>query len=139
MNQDVPQLSQDLMLTCTDQWGREVDVPTTLSYRREDPYALTLAFHANGGDVTWIVSRTLVLQGLATPVGDGDVRVRPGRGGVQPTAILEFTSPDGSLVARARTQELQAFLARTFAVVPVGSESAHVDIDGLLTALLDAA
>lgn len=139
MDQSIPQLRQDVTLTCTDQWGREVAVPTTLGYRLDDPYALTLSFHASGGDVTWIVSRTLVMQGLARPVGDGDVRVRPAAGVVEPTAELEFSSPDGSLVAHARSHELKSFLSRTFDAVPAGSESRHLDIDGLLTALLDAA
>jgi len=139
MDQSIPQLRQDVTLTCTDQWGREVAVSTTLGYRREDPYALTLSFHASGGDVTWIVSRTLVMQGLVQPVGDGDVRVRPGHTGAEPTALLQFSSPDGSLVAQARSHELKSFLTRTFDAVPAGSESSHLDIDGLLTALLDAA
>ena len=32
---------------------------------------------------------------------------------------------------------LQAFLARTFAAVPVGTESEHLDLDGLIADLLN--
>jgi len=141
MNQQptTPVLSQDITLACVDPWGRNVDVPTTLGYRKNDPYAVTLTFHSNAGDVEWIVARTLLLQGLASPTGDGDVRVYPSiDDNARAVAVLDFSSPDGRLVAQACTHELQSFLARTFAVVPVGTESEHLDLDGLITQLLAA-
>ena len=139
MNQQptTPVLSHDITLACVDPWGRNVDVPTTLGYRKEDPYAVTLTFHSSAGDVEWIVARTLLLQGLATPAGEGDVKVYPSiddEGSA--VAVLDFSSPDGRLVAQANTHELQAFLARTFAAVPVGTESEHLDVDALIVGLL---
>lgn len=132
-----PALSQDISLSCLDPWGRTVDVPTTLAYRERDPYAVSLTFHSNSGDVEWFVSRTLLLQGLAQPTGDGDVKVYPSIGeDAHAVAILDFSSPDGRLIAQASSHELQCFLARTFASVPVGTESEHLDIDGLLADLL---
>jgi hypothetical protein len=139
MNQQptTPVLSHDITLACVDPWGRNVDVPTTLGYRKQDPYAVTLTFHSSAGDVEWIVARTLLLQGLATPAGEGDVKVYPSiddEGSA--VAVLDFSSPDGRLVAQANTHELQAFLARTFAAVPVGTESEHLDVDALIVGLL---
>lgn len=132
-------LSYEITLTCVDPWGRNVAVPTTLGYRREDPYAVTLTFHSQAGDVEWIVSRTLVLQGLATPSGEGDVKVYPSiDDAAEAVAVLDFCSPDGRLVAQASSHELQTFLARTFAVVPVGAESRHLDLDSLIADLLGA-
>jgi hypothetical protein len=139
MNQQptTPVLSQTISLDCVDPWGRNVDVPTTLTYRRTDPYAVTLTFHSGSGDVEWIVARTLLLQGLAAPSGEGDVKVFPSfdQDG-QPIAVLDFSSPDGSLMASACAHELQSFLARTFAVVPIGTENDHLDIDRMIAGLL---
>ena len=139
MNQQptTPVLSQDIVLACVDPWGRDVDVPTTFGYSTQDPFAITLTFHSSVGDVAWILARTLLLQGLAAPAGDGDVTIRPSIDDTgRAVAVLDFCSPDGRLVARACTGELQAFLARTFAVVPVGTEHHHLDVDGLIAELL---
>ena len=133
-----PVLSHDITLACVDPWGRNVEVPTTLGYRSNDPYAVTLTFHSSAGDVEWIVARTLLLQGLAAPAGEGDVKVYPSiDDDASAVAVLDFSSPDGRLVAQANTHELQAFLARTFAAVPVGTESEHLDLDGLIADLLN--
>ena len=135
-----PALSHDISLACVDPWGRHVAVPTTLGYRSEDPYAVSLTFHSGSGDVEWVVSRTLLLQGLAAPAGEGDVRVFPSIDeDARAVAVLDFCSPDGRLVAQADSHELQSFLARTFASVPVGTESEHLDLDGLVEALLGSA
>ena len=132
-----PMLSQEITLACVDPWGRNVDVPTTLGYRQEDPYAVSLTFHSHTGDVEWVVSRTLLLQGLAAPAGEGDVKVYPSIDErARAVTILDFSSPDGRLVAEASSREIQGFLAKTFAAVPVGTESRHLDLDGLVAALL---
>ena len=132
-------LSQDILLSCIDPWGRVVDVPTTLGYRADDPYAVSLLFHSGAGDVEWVVSRTLLLQGLAAPCGDGDVKVYPSIDeDARAVAILVFCSPDGRLIAQADSLSVQSFLARTFQLVPVGAESRHLDMDALIAALLGA-
>ncbi|MEX0429124.1 SsgA family sporulation/cell division regulator [Nocardioides sp. DS6] len=132
-----PALTHDITLSCVDPWGRTVDVPTTLGYRQEDPYAVSLTFHSHTGDVEWVVSRTLLLQGLAAPAGEGDVKVYPSIDErARAVTILDFSSPDGRLVAEASSREIQGFLAKTFAAVPVGTESRHLDLDGLVAALL---
>ena len=132
--------SQDITLACVDPWGRNVDVPTTLEYRADDPYAVSLTFHSSAGDVEWMVARTLLLQGLAAPTGDGDVKVYPSiDDDARAVAVLDFSSPDGRLVAEACTHDLQTFLARTFATVPVGTESQHLDLDALIAGLLSSA
>ena len=132
-------LSQSILLACVDPWGRVVEVPTTLGYRADDPYAVALVFHSASGDVEWVVSRTLLLQGLAAPTGEGDVRVYPSIDeDARVVAILDFCSPDGRLIAQADSLSLQSFLARTFELVPVGTESGRLDLDGLIAALLDS-
>lgn len=132
-----PVLTHEITLSCVDPWGTPAEVETTLGYRTDDPYAVSLLFRSAGGDVEWVVSRTLLLQGLAAPVGEGDVKVYPTVGGDgSPVAILDFSSPDGRLVAEADSSEIQEFLSRTFSLVPVGTEGRHLDLDALIAALL---
>jgi hypothetical protein len=132
-------LSQGILLSCLDIWDRKVAVPTTFGYRADDPYAVALVFHSASGDVEWVVSRTLLLQGLVVPCGDGDVKVAPGvDDSGRAVAVIEFCSPDGRLTAHADAAVLQSFLARTFDLVPVGAESRHIDMDLLVASLLDA-
>jgi hypothetical protein len=50
--------------------------------------------------------------------------------------IIELSSPDGELMAQARTTDVQQFVNRTLTQVPSGSESANVDIETLVEALL---
>jgi len=130
-------ISHDIELWCFDPWGRSVRVPTTFGYASSDPYAVSLTFHSGTGDVEWVVSRTLMLQGLAAPAGEGDVKIQPEFDERhQPVAVFDFCSPDGRLVARADSHEIQLFLARSFAMVPVGTESRHLNVDVLIARLL---
>ena len=132
-------LTHDINLSCVDPWGRSVDVPTTFGYQADDPYAVSMTFHAGSGDVSWVVARTLLLQGLASPAGEGDVKIYPSIDeDARAVAILDFCSPDGRLVAQADSLQLQSFLARTFSAVPVGTESQYLDMDGMIANLLDA-
>ena len=131
-------ISHDIELWCMDPWDRQVEVPTTFGYRSCDPYAVSLTFHSGAGDVEWVVSRTLVLQGLAAAAGEGDVKVHPEVGeDNRAIAVFDFCSPDGRLVARADSHDVQLFLARSFAMVPVGTEGRHMDIDALIASLLN--
>lgn len=132
-----PAVQQDIKISCLDPWGRTVDVPTTLGYRENDPYAVSLTFHSGAGDVEWVVSRTLMLQGLAAPAGEGDVKIYPSIDeDAKAVAVFDFSSPDGRLIATADSREVQMFLGKSFSAVPVGSESQHLDLDALIADLL---
>jgi hypothetical protein len=53
-------------------------VGVELSYDRRDPYAVTAVFEPlPGHQVTWLLSRDLLFEGLLTPAGEGDVRIAP--------------------------------------------------------------
>ncbi len=132
-----PIVSQDITLHCPDDGGQEIAFVASLGYRAEDPYAVWLTFHIPGGDVSWAVSRSLLLKGLSEPAGDGDIRLRPGLDGEgHAITILDFRSPNGSLSTRARTVALRTFLDRTWLVVPPGDEAEQLDLDALVGALL---
>lgn len=136
----MPAISQKIVLTCVDPWGRTVDIPTTLGYRTDDPYAIALTFHSRSEDVTWNIARTLLYEGLAAPAGEGDVKVFPSIGeDGRATTVLELSSLDGRLVAEAGSREVQRFLTRAAKLVPLGSESDHLDLDSVVDALLDTA
>lgn len=135
-----PAITQDITLACMDPWGRAVDVPTTLGFRQDDPYAVTLTFHAAGGDVVWLMSRVVLLQGLTSPAGEGDVRVYPSIDeDARAVTVLDFCSPNGRLVGQVPSREVQEFVVNTIACVPVGEESDFLDIDALAEALLSSA
>ena len=53
------------------------EVPVSLTYDPQDPYAVALVFHTAEGDVTWMVARELLVVGAGSPTGDGDVMVWP--------------------------------------------------------------
>ena len=129
-------VTNDLELHCLDRRGRSTRLSTTFDYDPEDPWAVRLVFHGPTSDIDWLVARDVLLDGLRGPAGDGDVRCWPdwdtaGR----PAVALEFRSPGGRLVTRVQRQELERFLVRTLAEVPVGEES--VDLDQLAADLLD--
>ncbi len=70
-------------------------------------------------------------------MGQGDVHVAPGVSLTgRPTITIELGSPDGHLVLTARTSDIDDFLARTLAVVPMGTESDHFDVDMLISQVL---
>ena len=135
----VADVAVDLTLECVDAKGQRHEIDTIMGYRRPDPYAVTMTFITGEGNLTWTFGRDLLSRGMSHPVGDGDVRVSPavdhaGRAIVH----IELSSPDGHLVLAARTAELDAFVARTLALVPAGEEEQHLDVDLLIAQMLDA-
>ncbi|MFH8607167.1 SsgA family sporulation/cell division regulator [Streptomyces sp. NPDC018029] len=116
---------------------RMPSIPATLHYDRRDPFAVRMSFPApatlEGVEVYWTFARELLVQGVERAVGDGDVRVRPY--GFDRT-VVEFHAPEGTAIVHIRTGELRGFLRRTTALVPVGQEHRHVDLDQDLAELM---
>ncbi|MEU5428608.1 SsgA family sporulation/cell division regulator [Streptomyces olivoreticuli] len=114
-------------------------VPAQLRYVPSDPFAVHIAFppvaSLDGADVAWAFARELLACGLLSPAGGGDVHVWPC--GPDRT-VLEFHAPEGIAMVQIDTAELRRFLARSYALVPAGTEIAHLDLDTDLTALLDS-
>jgi hypothetical protein len=52
--------------------------------------------------------------------------------------LIELVSPDGEALLEADPAEVQSFLTLTHEFVAGGEESAYIDIDGLIGALLAA-
>ena len=75
-------------------------VPAALVYDSTDPFAVRVRFGDGSADdvdrpsyddpdddggVEWLLSRDLLRSGLTGPIGDGDVRLWPARGGLELT------------------------------------------------------
>ncbi|MFF4342911.1 SsgA family sporulation/cell division regulator [Kitasatospora sp. NPDC001540] len=100
------------------------------------PYGVGLAFpprRPGDQDIVWWFGRDLLAEGRRTPSGEGDVRVAPGPGG---KVLVTLGSRGDRAVISAPAETVDAFLADTFAQVPPGSESAHLDLDLDLARLL---
>jgi len=114
-----------------------VSVKVDLAYHSRDPYAVQASFRTGSGTaVAWVFARELLHDGLTSPAGTGDVRVRPApneAGRVQ----LELSSPSGHAAFTTCSYALDDFLRRTFDVVPRGTECGWLDFDVALSELLN--
>jgi hypothetical protein len=114
-----------------------VVLDATLRYDPTDPYAVQATFRAGEASVSWMLGRELLHHGLVDATGDGDVRVWPDLDAEdEPAVMVRLSSPDGQAVLCLDADVLQNFLARTFAVVPIGQEGRYLDVDGCLEQLL---
>ncbi|GAA2573849.1 SsgA family sporulation/cell division regulator [Pseudonocardia hydrocarbonoxydans] len=114
-----------------------VRVKVDLSYHSRDPFAVQASFRTgHGSAVDWVFARDLLHDGLITPSGSGDVRVRPMA--LDPHRVqLELSSPSGHAVFTTCAQTLGDFLHRTYDAVPPGREYSWLDFETALSALLD--
>jgi hypothetical protein len=132
-----PALLQELTLQCLDPWGRAVELVAAFSYDPSDPFAVSITFPADTGDIRWVMCREVLLLGLTDPAGGGDLKLWPSIDELgRAVVVLEFHSPDGRLIAQANTHEVYRFLTRTLAAVPAGTESSQLDVDALIASLL---
>ena len=130
-------VTRDITIQCIDTAGRTHDLDTVFSYDKSDPFAVTITFLTTEGDLPWTFSRDLLIRGLTTPVGDGDVHVCPSindRG--RAVVIVELSSPDGHLVTEAHTDQVFTFVQNSLKVVPEGEESQHLNLDSMIEQLL---
>jgi hypothetical protein len=121
------------------------EVPALLCYDASDPFAVRIAFGGvsdeNGardpddGGIAWLVSRELLRSGLDGPAGDGDIRLWPAHASTD-VLFLHLRAPSGEALFELSRATVAAFLRQTEALVPSGMESALLDLDDELQALL---
>lgn len=124
-----------------------VPLMASLSYSCQDPYAVKIAFHVGTDEpVEWTLARGLLAAALHSREGIGDVQAWPsaaageGLAGIgQKVLNISMTSPFGHAEFEASAAAVEAFLARTYQVVPDGTESDYMDFDAELTELLSQA
>ncbi|MGV8977572.1 MAG: SsgA family sporulation/cell division regulator [Cellulomonas sp.] len=119
-----------------------VAVSTELSFRTSDPYTVRAVFTGPQTMSTWLLGRELLVQGLLAvaddPAGTGDVQVW--RDDDPEFALISLSGVEGSALLAAPTGQIEAFLARTEELVPLGEESDRMEseISALIAALLTA-
>lgn len=111
----------------------EQRVPVTLGYRVSDPYAVSASFVTDEETVTWFFARELLASGLQRDSGLGDIRIIPLGGD---SIVITLAPPGASAQLFASAPPIAGFLARTYALVPTGTESQHLDLDAELQGLL---
>ena len=133
-------VSQLVTLELIDATGAGTPLETELSYNPADPFAVTATFMTVAGQVRWTFGRDLLIGGLYEPTGDGDVHVWPCLDGdAHSVVIIELCSPDGEALVQARASELTTFVEKMTSSVAPGAESAHLDVDGAIAAILGEA
>jgi hypothetical protein len=125
-------------------------VPAALVYDSTDPFAVRVRFGDGAADdvepalyddpdddggVEWLLSRDLLRAGLTGPVGEGDVRLWPARGGLD-VLFLQLRAPSGEAMFELSGAVVGDFLRETELLVPAGSESDLLRVDDELSALL---
>jgi hypothetical protein len=129
-----------------------VIVPLTagLHYSRLDPYAVRMSFETGLGEpVEWTFGRDLLAAALRGPEGLGDVRAWPtaasaaspgSAAGVREKVLnIVLGPPSGCARFEADAAGIAAFLTRTYELVPIGQESACLNLDAGLAELLSQA
>lgn len=130
-----PAVTADIALHCADEHGRPMAFIATFAYNPTEPYAVRVTFHVPGGDVPWLLARSLLVRGVGGPAGHGDVRLSPALDDDGFAVVhIAFHSPEGILRVEVRSSDLLEFLGRTWLAVRPGEES--VDVDSLLLDLL---
>jgi hypothetical protein len=110
--------------------GQPAPVVTRWTYSTADPFAVTLGIRGRGDRfVEWLVARDLVLASLAGPAGCGDILMSPQHVQGYEIVEIEIRSPDGRAVLEVDRELLVRFVDAAVALVPVGEESARMDLD----------
>lgn len=112
-----------LRMAAADEQGTAI-VPTLFRFDPGASLEVRLVFHCDTPEpIEWVFSRSLLAAGLRGPAGRGDVRLRPhlcpDHG---PVLRLMLASPHGEAVLEAPAPGVAAWLDRTCALVPPGSE-----------------
>jgi hypothetical protein len=135
----VATFTHPLVADASDLDGTTTAIRTELCYDSSDPYAATVRFRTEQGDVVWTFARDLLLGGLVEPTGDGDVHVWPCMDDAgRDVIVLELCSPVGDALVFLPPEAVASFTDRMLATVPAGEESAHIDLDAVVAALLSS-
>jgi Streptomyces sporulation and cell division protein, SsgA len=120
-------VSQDMF---TVLHGQPAPVVTRWTYSADDPFAIVLGVRTRSDRfVEWLVARDLVIESLRGPAGCGDIRMSPQRVQGYDIIEIEIRSTDGRAILEVDRDLLTEFVDATTALVPVGAEVAHMDLD----------
>jgi hypothetical protein len=148
INHGTVSAEQDLLLVGPN--GVIVPLTAGMHYSSQDPYAVRLSFDAGMGEpVEWAFGRDLLAAALHAPEGIGDVRAWPsaasaasaenGAGAGEKILNIVLGPPTGYARFETNAAGIEAFLARTYELVPSGQEPACINFDAELIELLSQA
>jgi hypothetical protein len=130
-------VTADIELRLIVPGSQSLPVRADFLYDHADAYAVRVAFHTGNADVVeWTFARALLTDGVTHPVGEGDVQVWPSHSAGRPVVCISLSSPSGRAMFEAPLTDVVEFLTRSYAVVPTGNESDHVDVEAELALLL---
>ncbi len=112
----------------TDPTNVGTQLPITLVYGESDPFAAWFILGPEADRNAWAVSRNLLVEGLDSAAGVGDVRVWPLRPACE-RLVVAFSSPEGHLMFDLSRRVVARFLRGTFIAVPRGREDMGSDVD----------
>lgn len=88
-------------------------------------------------EVTWFISRDLLITGADTPTyrGLGDIKVRAGYYGGRSVVFLTMEVPEGKCLIALPREQVKIFLDATRQAVPTGGEAIARELDEFLASL----
>ena len=129
MNEDtrIDRVRQDMFAVLH---GQETPLLTRWSYRADDPFAVMMSISRPSGRwIDWLLSRDLLVEGLATPAGIGDVRLTPFTDEEFDVLEVRIGDDEGFASLEFDRDLIERFLEATFDIVPAGAESAVIDVE----------
>jgi Streptomyces sporulation and cell division protein, SsgA len=125
---------QDLLAYLVHASSR-TELPVSLRYRADDPFAVTATIGTDRVDWTW--SRELLRAGISCPAGMGDVHVWPGGEVPDDHLFVYLRSPRGQALLELSRAAVLDFLHETEILAPTGIESSLLSLDAELQELTD--
>jgi len=117
--------------------GITLPVPAELAYDASEPLSVRITFWADAaGPVVWVFARDLLADGVWMPAGQGDIGIWPAVSDTKDAVCIALSSPDGSALLECDRGELAKFVSRAYAAVPREDETAYLDVDAAIDALL---
>jgi len=143
---EIATVTAELELRLVVPGGPSLAIVASMRYESADPWAVRVGFQTGAknddgsgdGVVEWMFARQLLTDGVASTVGEGDVRVWPTQIDGERFVNLAMASPSGSALFEIDRDALVEFLQQTYLAVPTGSEGEVVDLDAELALLFDS-
>ncbi|MEU5139435.1 MULTISPECIES: SsgA family sporulation/cell division regulator [unclassified Streptomyces] len=136
MSRHTTSVTREVTVYVSVEGERRVPLPARWHYDRSDPYAVRLCLgEPVARPVTWVFARDLLMEGMRRPAGVGDVLVFPRHRCLPGIARIVLRSTGGAALIEIAVPEVTGFLESTCDLVPTGTESLHIDIEGGLAEL----
>jgi len=129
MNEDtrIDRVRQDMFAVLH---GQETPLLTRWSYRSDDPFAVMMSISRPSGRwIDWLLSRDLLIEGLAGPAGVGDVRLTPFSDEEFDVLEVRIGDDEGFASLEFDRDLIERFLEASFEIVPAGAESTVIDVE----------